>query len=630
MVKKRFLIAFLLSFALLFATLAGCDMSTTNPTSSSESESVLDTESLTDSQGDSYFESEESDVGDSEENLSESEESVSESDSSAAVTVPTFNFSLTSTETSITIVEEENDPSDVGEITAIEFSLGNDKINVEDLSQREFNGLYSGEQYTVKITYTYNIGDGDVSDTYTKRKYTVAMRVPSVSATYTAESETSISFELEIDDKSNNMTITAIKLIPQDGGEEISLDDLTSRIFEDIPTGQYELVVCYDYDLNKGEGLNSAEYRLSVATVISPLSIPDFTVEVEEGRNPVILQLSDTQIIDAMQARSGRAVDKTYYAPERMEDRLFKFLRETITSTNPDLILITGDLVYGEFDYVGTSLLALIEAMDSFQIPWAPVFGNHDNESKMGADWQCEQLENSEYCLFKQRTLTGNGNYTVGIVQGDKLTRVFFMMDSNGCGAVSAESLANGHTTSSVGFGNDQIAWFEEVGARINELSPDTKISFAFHINISMFKNAYKKYGFTNSGTKDNPINIDLHPDKEDGDFGYLGADLKGPWDLNFVVYRKMVAIGCDSIYIGHEHLNSASVVYEGVRFQFSQKISTYDRCNWLTPDGEVVGSYPPFSGGKEIMGGTVNVLDETGAIVDAYIYYCDGVDPTR
>ena len=28
--------------------------------------------------------------------------------------------------------------------------------------------------------------------------------------------------------------------------------------------------------------------------------------------------------------------------------------------------------------------------------------------------------------------------------------------------------------------------------------------------------------------------------------------------------------------------------------------------------------------------GGTVNVLDETGAIVDGYVYYCNGLDPTK
>ena len=62
---------------------------------------------------------------------------------------------------------------------------------------------------------------------------------------------------------------------------------------------------------------------------------------------------------------------------------------------------MTGDIIYGEFDDKGTSLINLINAMESFGIPWAPVFGNHEQESMKGADWQSEQLENAEHCLSR-------------------------------------------------------------------------------------------------------------------------------------------------------------------------------------------------------------------------------------
>ena len=65
-----------------------------------------------------------------------------------------------------------------------------------------------------------------------------------------------------------------------------------------------------------------------------------------------------------------------------------------------------------------------MEFMDKFGVPWAPVFGNHEGTSAMGVDWQCEQLVNAKNCLFVQRELTGNGNYSVGIMQGETITRV--------------------------------------------------------------------------------------------------------------------------------------------------------------------------------------------------------------
>lgn len=351
----------------------------------------------------------------------------------------------------------------------------------------------------------------------------------------------------------------------------------------------------------------------------------DFVVEVEEGRDPIVLQLSDTQILDAGQQRTAQrlsSVEQAYWATDLVEERCYDYLEEIIRKTHPDLILITGDVVYGEFDDSGRALESLVEFMESFGIPWAPVFGNHDNESKKGVDWQCEQFENAENCLFMQRELTGNGNYTVGIVQGEELKRVFFMMDSNGCGGVSEESLENGHTVSSIGFGRDQMVWYTEVAEQIIELSPDTKFTFAFHIQPSAFADAYEKYGFENNNTEKNPINIDMLSEKAEGDFGYLGADMKSPWDDQYIVWNSFKELGVDSVLVGHEHFNSASVVYDGIRCQYGQKSSTYDRTNFLK-DGKIIGS--SCKDLTPLVGGTVIPLsEEDGSIVDPYIYLCN------
>ena len=355
----------------------------------------------------------------------------------------------------------------------------------------------------------------------------------------------------------------------------------------------------------------------------------DFVVEVPVGRAPVVLHLSDTQVIDGAQTRGGR--DGVYYdfwATDQIEERCFDYLTDTIHSTNPDLILITGDLVYGEFDDNGSFFLKLIAFMESFQIPWAPVFGNHDNESKMGADWQCAQLEAAQYCCFLQRTLTGNGNYSVGIMQGGELIRAFYMLDSNGCGNASDETKANGHTKTTAGFGQDQVAWYTEAITLLHEYSPEAKISFAYHIQQASFLEAYAQYGFTSSGTKNNPINIYTHEEKQESDFGYLGADMKGAWDSGKTIFKGMKALGVDSIFVGHEHLNCASVVYQGVRFQYGQKSSTYDRANYVNMvSGAITGSYNGVADNPNnvpLIGGTVMVLDVSGAIDDAYIYLAE------
>ena len=355
----------------------------------------------------------------------------------------------------------------------------------------------------------------------------------------------------------------------------------------------------------------------------------DFVVEVEEGRDIRVLQLTDPQIIGTSPRYAEKSGSYTIpYNPYYEYDKSERYIEQVVREYNPDLIIITGDLVYGEYDDSGRSFLNLIAFMEKLQIPWAPVFGNHDNESFMGADWQSQQLESAEYCLFKQRTLTGNGNYTVGIEQGGVLKRVFFMLDSNGCGDASEISLANGHTKTTAGFGQDQVDWYKSTANKIKQQSPSIKLSFAFHIQIQAFADAYAKYGFDNVNTKNNTINIDTVIDKADGDFGYLGANLKGAWDKDYTIYNGLKALGVDSIFVGHEHLNSASVVYDGIRFQYGQKSSVYDRANYLREDGIIVGSYTEV--GEAIIGGTAIPISETdGMIKNPHIIYYDGEKDT-
>lgn len=341
-------------------------------------------------------------------------------------------------------------------------------------------------------------------------------------------------------------------------------------------------------------------------------ALTDFTVEAAADRNLTVLQLSDPQIVDAGQIRFFdrlNPIEKAYWATDKAEERCYGYLRDIIGNTKPDLILITGDLVYGEFDDNGNVLKTFIKFMDGFGIPWAPIFGNHDNETVLGAEWQSKCLENAEYCLFKKGELSGNGNYTVGITENGVLKRVFVMLDTHGC-------------RSEMGLYPDQIKWYTETLGKIKAEFPQAKISFVMHVQPMVFADAFKKYGFTNCDTVAHPIDIDAVKDKADTDFGYIGADLKNPWDEDQTVWKGMKALGTDSVFVSHQHSNSGSVVFQGVRFQFGQKSSTYDRANYITEDNKIACSFTPA--GKPIIGGSVfSVEKSSGNIVGAHIYLC-------
>ncbi|MBQ5930488.1 MAG: hypothetical protein IIX02_06830 [Clostridia bacterium] len=197
------------------------------------------------------------------------------------------------------------------------------------------------------------------------------------------------------------------------------------------------------------------------------------------------------------------------------------------------------------------------------------------------------------------------------------------MLDTNGCTTASDESLANGHTVASVGFNADQIAWYTDQITRLKELSPETKISFAYHIQQAVFGEALEKYGF-NQNAKHQDILIDYADNKADDDFGYVGRQMKDAWDASKNVFNGMKALGVDSVFVGHEHCNSASVVYEGIRFQYGQKSSEYDRYNTVTDNYTIIDTAIWKKTGTPLVGGSVIILSKTdGSIKDGYIYYC-------
>ena len=323
----------------------------------------------------------------------------------------------------------------------------------------------------------------------------------------------------------------------------------------------------------------------------------DFVVDVEGGRSPRILLLADPQIMDPTQMGEEGGADKRL---EDLEERCFRYIRQVVNNTKPDLILIAGDIVYGQYDHSGEAFGELVKFFDGFGIPWAPVYGNHDAESNVGVLWQNEQLENAEHCLFKKGEVTGNGNYTVGIRQNGKLTRVFFMMDSNGCDNPGKNSIMH-VMPGGIGFMEDQVEWFTRQGAAIKEANPEANISFVFHIPFIVFNEAMASVpvgdmGLTAAGNEN---------------FGYLpyqkcGAD----WDRNHGIYNAIKDLGTDSIMAGHWHTLSASVVYDGIRFMFGQKSSTYDSANYRTDDGTIVGT-KDITAGEPLVGGTLMLMDE-------------------
>lgn len=270
-------------------------------------------------------------------------------------------------------------------------------------------------------------------------------------------------------------------------------------------------------------------------------------------------------------------------------------MREAVSRAHPDLIVLTGDSIYGQTDDDGSQWTELCAVMDSFGIPWAPVFGNHDNESAKGVLWQIEQVQGTKHGMIRRGDVTGNCNYTVGIRQGGAYRAVLFMTDSGGCKVYTnpGEGMAPDNRdraliSSENGIKADQLAWMKSVCGAVREQCGDGIPAMVFmHIPpYEVVRILEEKYPGSLSDCR-------FVPDLP-GDFG-ISYEKAGGFSDGGAFWRTVLEIGCTDIFVGHQHRIAVSIVRDGIRLTYGMKTGTYD---YFHP---------------EMLGGTLITLKEDG-----------------
>lgn len=290
----------------------------------------------------------------------------------------------------------------------------------------------------------------------------------------------------------------------------------------------------------------------------------DFVLELPEervGSDVVLLQLTDTQIIDESQTRTPsrlRDDERRAWSRENVRVNCYDHIRSLVAQSNPDMIFFTGDIVYGSFDDSGEILAEFIAFMDSLRIPWSVTFGNHDNESAIGVDRQCELLADAKYGMFARGDVSGNSNYSVGISVGGRMKRVLYFLDTHGC--LRPQGLLP-----------DQVAWLRRAGRAVEENAPGL---LAFHIPVEGFRRADYAAGYAADDRPNFYIGVDVPA--RNGDFGFHQEAVKYiPTDEAFDAALSECRI--DGVFVGHCHRIATSVRHEGVRWVFGLKTGQYD-----------------------------------------------------
>ena len=115
-----------------------------------------------------------------------------------------------------------------------------------------------------------------------------------------------------------------------------------------------------------------------------------------------ILMMSDAHHKPAQGARTVRAMETL------------------IDATKPDLVLLNGDNVAGFTckEMFEQQLAELVSPMEKRRIPWAHVFGNHDQTPEVSKKEQEAVYESYSWCVSKAgpEELPGSGNYFLPIL----------------------------------------------------------------------------------------------------------------------------------------------------------------------------------------------------------------------
>ena len=301
-----------------------------------------------------------------------------------------------------------------------------------------------------------------------------------------------------------------------------------------------------------------------------------------------------------------------------------------------DLIVVTGDLVFTtslvEFITETSDNLAAFKKatdfIDSFGIPWAFCFGNHDEEGnaantsnkakKLLASYL--QSDNVKHCLFTEgpQEINGCGNYLLNVYNEDgSVNNSLVFFDSGSYIKYYDESLKKevGGIWNYEYVHDDQLDWYE---GEIKKLSTEERTvpSIVFqHIPLPIYQEVLDAYiAKLNEIEMLNETEKDWHDtinyqwvygtektlDTEIGPITYHGGVCNKEnqevchsfiGTYNGVEYdgghefEKILSLGSTKyVFCGHDHRNTFSFTYKGVRLSYGMSID-YSAVGLLPPE---------------------------------------------
>ncbi len=250
-----------------------------------------------------------------------------------------------------------------------------------------------------------------------------------------------------------------------------------------------------------------------------------------------------------------------------------KMMNAALDREKPDLVVFTGDQIKGygltflggdRKKKVADTLHRLLEPVVQRNIPFAPIFGNHDGQAGCTNQEQMRMYQSYEQCLGSDDpSLPGCGTYALPIYSNDgqKLLFNLYLIDSHGS--------AKGGGYAPVD--PKQIAWYRATRDRLAaENGGEAVPSLLFqHIPVQEYYQVLTQVPHKTPGavrayrTHKNESYI-LNPDMvEEG--GFMRESPAVP-DINTGEFEAISEKGdVLAMFVGHDHINSFVGHYQGV-----------------------------------------------------------------
>lgn len=289
------------------------------------------------------------------------------------------------------------------------------------------------------------------------------------------------------------------------------------------------------------------------------------TLQKKAGRPFVLLNLTDPQLSDEEwedNAPNGKLLLRTVDA--------------LMEKTRPDLVTVSGDIAWaGQM----RSYESFAKMLDSYRVPWAPIWGNHDNQG--GAEQtirQAELMTAHQYCIFESGDpALGNGNYVIKLEEDGRTVYGVIMMDTHDR---MPYTNPEGATTE---------AWAKLIPAQLDWYRDQIKAlggvetCLITHIPIFAYRTAF-----------DAAWNREYEPKSvspaESYESKYWNEGYKDSFGVKYEevcsypadegMFDVITGLGSTkTVLAGHEHINNFAITYKGVRIAYTLKAGA--GCYW-------------------------------------------------